>query len=82
MLALELPADLEKHFQEVVQKDYQGNVREAVTSLLKLHDKYGWKEQFREDVDALRAEVRKNGGVNQKMIGEAISKYRRTKNNR
>ncbi len=79
MLSLELPVELEQHFREVVQKDYHGSVREAFSSLLTLHDKYGWKEQLSEDVKAIRKEVRKRGGVNSQAIDDAITKYRKTK---
>lgn len=77
MLALELPQEVEQHFQEVVQTRYHGNVQEAVMSLLRLHDRYGWKEQFREDVEAIRTDVRQQGGISEKTIDEAIATYRR-----
>ncbi len=46
--------------------------------MLKLHDKYGWKEQLREDVEAVRAEVRKKGGINSLTIDNAVKRYRKT----
>ena len=76
MLALELSEEVEQHFQEVVQTQYHGNVQEAVMSLLRLHDRYGWKEQFREDVEAIRTEVRQQGGVSDEVIDEAVATYR------
>ncbi len=79
MLSVELPTELEQQFHEVVQKSYHGNIREAFTSFLMLHDKYGWKQQLSEDVGAIRTEVRKRGGVNSQTIDDAITKYRKTK---
>jgi hypothetical protein len=79
MLSIELSAEIERHFQEVVQKNFRGNIGEAFTSLLLLHDKYGWKEQFKEDVGVIRTEVRKNGGIDSGMIDDAITKYRKAK---
>lgn len=76
MLSLELPTDIEQHLKEVVQKSYYGNVQLAIASFLRLHEKYGWKEQFREDVEAIRAEVRRQGGMSSKMIDDAIIRYR------
>ncbi len=77
MLAIELPKEVEQHFQEVVQIRYHGNVQKAMVSLLRLHDRYGWKEQLREDVESVRTEVRQQGGVSDEAIDEAISTYRR-----
>jgi len=78
MLSSELSTETEKQFQEVVQKNYHGNIQIAIASLLKLHDKYGWKEQLREDVEAIRTEVRRKGGINSQTIDTAIAKYRKT----
>ena len=78
MLSLELSKEVEQHFREVVQKCYQGNIQVAIASLLKLHDKYAWKEQLREDVETIRTEVRKKGGINSQTIGNAITRYRKT----
>ncbi len=78
MFSLELSKEVEQHFHEVVQKSYQGNIQIAIVSLLKLHDKYGLKEQLREDVEAVRAEVRKKGGINSQTIGNTIARYRKT----
>ena len=76
MLSIELPKDVEQHLKEVVQKSYHGDVQIAITSFLRLHEKYGWKEQFREDVNAIRAEVRRQGGVSSQTIHDAIIRYR------
>lgn len=76
MLAIELPADIEKNFMEVVQSSYNGNLQAAITSLLKLHEKYRWKEQLTEDVESIRAEVSQKGGIRSKDIEKAIKNYR------
>jgi hypothetical protein len=78
MLSLELSKEVEQHLREVVQKSYQGNIQIAIASLLKLHDKYAWKEQLREDVEAIRTEMRKKGGINSQTIDNAIARYRET----
>ena len=78
MLSLELSNDVEQHFREVVQKSYQGNIQVAITSLLRLHDKYAWKEQFREDVETIRTEIRKKGGIDSQTIDNAVARYRKT----
>jgi hypothetical protein len=46
-------------------------------AFLKLHEKYGWKEQFLEDVKSIRAEVRRRGGIKEEAIEDAIQRYRR-----
>jgi len=46
MLSIELPADIEKRLKSVIQKSYRGDLPFAIVSLLKLHEKYGWKEQL------------------------------------
>ena len=51
--------------------------QEAMISLLRLYDRYGWKEQLRNDVESVRAEVQRQGGVSEDTIDEAISRYRR-----
>lgn len=79
MLALELPKEVEQHFQEVVRTQYHGDVQEAMISLLRLYDRYGWKEQFREDVESIRVEVRRHGGISEDAIDDAIAAYRRGK---
>ena len=76
MITLQLPEALEKHFWEVVQESYSGNLQAAVIAFLRLHDKYGWKEQLRQDVQAVRREVRRRRGIKAKAIDTAIYKYR------
>jgi RNA-splicing ligase RtcB len=76
MIALNLPSSLEKHFREVVRESYDDNLQVAIAALLQLHDKYGWKEQFRQDIDAVRGEVHRKGGLKAKTIDSAIQKYR------
>jgi hypothetical protein len=76
MIALNLPSSLEKHFREVVRESYDGNLQAAIAAFLKLHDKYGWKEQLLQDVQSVRAEVRRRGGLKAKAIDSAIQKYR------
>jgi hypothetical protein len=79
MLSIELPTELEHRFRDVVQKSYHGNIQVAIASLLHLHEKYGWKEQLRQDVETIRAEVRRIGGISSKAIDEAINRYRETR---
>ena len=76
MIALHLPSALEKHFREVVRESYDGNLQAAIAAFLKLHNKYGWKEQLQHDVQAVRAEVRRRGRIKAKVINAAIQKYR------
>jgi len=74
MLSINLRADIENRFRNVVQENYNGNGQNAIASFLKLQEKYGWKEQLLEDVTLIRAEVR--GGISSAAIDEAIKKYR------
>jgi hypothetical protein len=46
MISIELSPDIEKQFSEVVRDSYGGNSQTAIVTLLKLHRKYGWKEQL------------------------------------
>ena len=46
--------------------------------MLKLHDKYAWKEQLRKDVETIRTEVRQKGGINSQTIEDAVARYRKT----
>jgi hypothetical protein len=78
MIALNLPSSLEKHFREVVRDSYDDNLQVAIAAFLKLHDKYGWKEQLRQDVQAVRTEVRRRGRIKAKAIDAAIQKYRQS----
>lgn len=77
MISIELPAEVEKHFIDIVENSYDGSVQSAITSLLKLHDKYRWKEQLIEDVESIRSEVHRRGGISSKDIDQAIKKYRK-----
>ena len=76
MLSIDLPTSLEKRLQEVVQDNYNGNFQVAIVTFLKLHDKYGWKEQLRKDVESIRSEVRRKGGITSQTIKQTIHKYR------
>jgi|LGVF01.1.fsa_nt_gb flavodoxin len=76
MLPIELPADIEKHLRAVVRDNYDGDLQAAITSFLKLHEKYGWKEQLCEDVKSIRSEVRRKGGIKARAIDDAITRYR------
>ena len=76
MLAINLRADIENNFRNVVQQNYNGNWQNAISSFLKLQEKYGWKEQLVDDVTMIRAEVRQKGGISSETIDEAIKKYR------
>ncbi len=77
MIAIELSKPLEKHLRNVIQENYQGNVQVAIKVFLQLHEKYGWKEQLLADVNSVRSEVRRRGGIKQKTIDAAIKKYRK-----
>lgn len=77
MLSVELPKTVEKQLWEVVQGSYQGDLKIAMLAFLRLHEKYGWKEQLRDDVRSVRAEVRRKGGVKAKNIEAAIKRHRR-----
>lgn len=76
-ISIDLPSDLEKHFQEIVQGNYGGDLQAAIKGLMELHDRYGWKEQLREDVDAVRQEVRRSGGIKSDRIAQTVRKYRK-----
>ena len=76
MLSIELPSDIERKLNNVVQDSYDGNLQYAIISFLKLHEKYGWKEQLLHDVESIRSEVRRKGGIKSKEIDDAIKKYR------
>jgi len=78
MLSVELPKTVEKQLRDVVQKSYQGDIQIAIVAFLKLHEKYGWKEQFLKDVEAIREEVNRRGGIKAKTIDAAIKKYRKS----
>ena len=79
MLSIDIPIEVEKQFRDVVQKHYHGNIQIAFISLLHLQEKYGWKEQLLQDVETIRTEVRRHGGISAKVIDETIRKYRKTR---
>jgi hypothetical protein len=76
MITLDLPEDLEKHFWHVVRDNYRGDLQAAVAAFLRLHEKYGWKEQLVRDVESIREEVRRKGGITENDIEDAVRKYR------
>jgi hypothetical protein len=76
MITLDLPEDLEKHFWHVVLDNYHGDLQAAMIAFLQLHEKYGWKEQFVRDVESIREEVRRRGGIKEKDIEGAVRRYR------
>jgi hypothetical protein len=77
MLSVELPKPIEKQLWNVVQSSYQGDLRIAILAFLQLHEKYGWKEQLLKDVQSIRTEIRRKGGIKTKAIDDAVKKYRR-----
>ncbi len=77
MISIDLPTPLEKHFWEIVQDGYDGDLQAAIRAFLKLHEKYGWKEQLLEDVESIRSEVSRKGGIKSKTIDDAIKRYRK-----
>ena len=77
MVSIELPTEVEEHLRDVIQKSYDGDLELAMTAFLRLHEKYGWKEQLQADVDAVRAEVNRAGGIPSAKIDDAIQRYRR-----
>jgi flavodoxin len=77
MISIDLPATLEKRFWKVVRDSYDGDLETAMTAFLKLHEKCGWKEQFLEDVESIRAEMRRQGGIKEETIENAVQRYRR-----
>jgi flavodoxin len=76
MISINLPTALEKHFMDVIQENYDGDLPSAIAAFLKLHEKYGWKEQLLEDVKSVRSEVRRKGGIKAETIDQTIRKYR------
>jgi hypothetical protein len=61
----------------VVRDSYDGGLQTAMRAFLKLHEKYGWKEPFLEDVTSLRAEMRRRGGIKEETIENTAQKYLR-----
>ena len=78
MVTVELPPTLEKRLWTVVQDSYNGDLSAAMAAFLHLHEKYAWKEQLRQDVASIRADVRRNGRIRTKTINDAIAHYRST----
>jgi hypothetical protein len=78
MLSVELPKTIEKQLRNVVQSSYQGDLKIAILAFLQLHEKYGWKEQLLKDVQSIRSEVRRKGGIKAKTIDDAVKRYRKT----
>ena len=78
MISIELSPDVEKQFNEIVRDSYGGDSQHAIVTLLKLHRKYGWKEQLRQNVESVRAEVYRKNGVSSEDIDNAIKRYRKT----
>ncbi len=76
MISIDLPRGLEKHFRDIVRDDYDGNLQAAIEAFLKLHEKFGWKEQLFKDVQAIYSEVRRKGGIKAQTIDDAIKRYR------
>lgn len=76
MMEIDLSPEIEKRFAEVVRNNYDGNSQAAIVTLLELHRKYGWKEQLRQNVQSVRAEVGRRGGINSEAIDKAVKRYR------
>ncbi|HEX9653936.1 MAG TPA: hypothetical protein VGA99_09500 [bacterium] len=77
MISLDLPSSLERQFWDIVKGRYDGDPSAAMKALLSLHDKYGWKEQLAKDVQSIRSEVRKQGGISATKIEDAVERYRK-----
>ncbi len=77
MISIDLPRGLEKHFRDIVRDDYDGNSQAAIEAFLKLHEKFGWKEQLCKDVKSIRSEVRRKGEIKAKTVDDAIKRYRK-----
>jgi len=77
MLSINLPTRLEKQLRDVVQDSYRSNLQVAMLALMKLHKRYRWKEQLLEDVQSIRSEMWRKGGIKTKAIDEAVKSYRK-----
>lgn len=77
MISIDLPRGLEQHLWDVVRDDYDGDLQAAMAAFLKLHEKFGWKEQLCKAVKSIRSEVHRQGGIQTETIDEAIKKYRK-----
>ncbi len=78
MISIEVSPDIEKQFAEIVCDSYGGDVQKTFSALLRLHKKYGWKEQLMRDVESVRAEVRRKGCIGEQSVDSAIKKYRKS----
>jgi len=78
MISIELSPEMEERFTEVVYKNFDGDLQRAITALLELHKKYGWKEQLLQDVKSVRAEIRRKGGIKAEAISNTIREYRKS----
>jgi hypothetical protein len=59
-----------------VRDSYNGDLQAAVTAFLQLHEKYEWKEQFVKDIKSVREEVRRAGGIKERVIEVGVKTYR------
>ena len=78
MISIELSPEIEKRFTDIVYESFDGDLQKAITTLMELHQKYGWKDQLRQDVKSVRAEVTRQGGINAKTVDNAIKRYRKS----
>ena len=76
MLLTDLPPTLRRRLKTVIHESYHDDLQTAISAFLVLHEKYGWKEQLRQDVGAIRAEVKRRGGTTEKAIDAAIKHHR------
>lgn len=81
MLSVQLSKSLEKRINKIVQEDFHGDIQSAFINFLKLHNKYGWKEQLMSDVQSIRAGVNQMGGISSHTIDEAVKAYRKSVSN-
>lgn len=78
MISIELPPEKEKRFTDIVHESFDGDLQKAITSLMELHQKYGWKDRLLQDVKSVRTEVTRQGGINVKTVNNAIKRYRKS----
>lgn len=76
MIWVELPPTLQRQLKTVIRDSYHDDLQAAMSAFLVLHEKYGWKEQLRQDVGVIRAAVRQRGGVTEETIDDAIRRHR------
>lgn len=77
MPSLELSPILEMQLRKVVQENFYGNSQAVISAFLQLHEKYGWKEQLRQDVAVVRQKIEQAGGISEETIDDAIKRYRK-----